>query len=85
VHAALEVAQRVEVRADLLRPGHLLADPVDAARVLQRERAREVLHPALAGRVAEVAGLGDQLVDTRDVHDRAGDLVGEEVPDRLVR
>src|SRR3954468_1179118 len=62
------------------------ADAVDAdaaARVLERERPREVHHAALARRVAEVARLGDELVDARDVDDRAVLLLAEEMADRL--
>src|SRR4051795_11485716 len=62
------------------------ADAVDAdpaAGVLERERAGEVLHPALARRVAQVAGLRDELVDARDVDDRAALVLVEEVADRL--
>src|SRR5215211_823595 len=51
--------------------------------VLERQRPGEVLHPALAGRVAEVARLRDQLVDARDVDDHARLLLRQEVPDGL--
>ena len=51
--------------------------------VLERERPGQVLHPALADAVAEVARPGDQLVDARDVDHDARLLVGQESLDRL--
>src|SRR4051812_37008945 len=64
------------------------ADAVDAdavGRVLQGERLRQVLHPALAHAVAEVVGLGDDLVDARDVDDRAAGALVKKAADRLAR
>src|SRR3712207_3691264 len=52
------------------RDGRAGADAVDAdppPGVLQRQRPGEVLHAALARRVAQVPVLGDDLVDARDV------------------
>ena len=76
----------IDPRAVDRRDGRAGADPVDAnpaPGVLERQRARQVLHPALADRVAQVIGLRDQLVDARDVDDHARLVLGEEVADRL--
>ncbi len=52
-------------------------DPDAAAGVLERERAGQVLHAALAHRIAEEPRLGDELVHRRDVDDRPGLVLGE--------
>ena len=62
------------------------SEPVDAdtpAGVLQRQRAGQVLHPALADAVAEIVRLRDGLVNTRDIDDDARAAVGQEALDRF--
>jgi hypothetical protein len=58
-------------------------DPDAAAALLERGRPDQVLHTALADAVPEIARLGDDLMDARDVDHDARLLIGQECLDRL--